>query len=319
MRKAKYFSQFFDLTIVMLKTNHIFFIILFVIFNFGCSKHTTTLENKKNETMPVSKVESSEVDNGNAEAEPDVISESTEESDSEDEAKDEVAEDTEDDENDKSADDMDEFEDEFGEPAASDVWDPLEGYNRFMTSVNDKLIVWILEPVAKGYRFIVPEAARRGISRFFTNLLYPVRVVNNLLQLKLKNAGEETLRFIANTTIGILGFWDPASEWFGLEAHHEDFGQTLGHWGVGGGFHIVLPFFGPSNLRDMFSMYPDYYLKPGSYIEPQEAEWAVFIFDNVNDASLNIGVWDSLKKDALDFYPFLRDFYEQKRIKEIKE
>ena len=160
----------------------------------------------------------------------------------------------------------DEFEDEFG-AAEKEVFDPLSGYNRVMTDFNDSLYVWVLDPVARGYRWVLPYAARRGVKNFFHNLLFPLRFVNNALQLKIKNAGEEFLRFSINSTIGILGFWDPAKEWFDLEAHEEDFGQTLGYYGVGGGFHVVLPFLGPSNVRDMFSLYPDMQMDPVNYVE----------------------------------------------------
>lgn len=216
---------------------------------------------------------------------------------------------------------FDEFEEEFGDVEEEAVSDPFEGYNRFMTGFNDKLYVWVLNPVAKCYRWILPECVRRGIDRFFTNLLYPVRAVNNLLQGKLRNTGEETLRFVTNSTIGLLGFFDPAKEWFGLEAHDEDFGQTLGFYGIGSGPHIVLPFFGPSNLRDTLSLYPDYtYLDPaGTQVETTEAKIALEVFETVNYTSLHIGEYESLKKDAFDFYTFLRDSYEQKRQKEIEE
>ncbi|MBU2649097.1 VacJ family lipoprotein [bacterium] len=221
-------------------------------------------------------------------------------------------------------DELDEFEAEF-EAAKQEVSDPLEGYNRAMTTFNDRLYLWVLVPVAKGYSAVLPEAPRRGVRHFFHNLLYPLRFVNNLLQFKIKNAGEETLRFVTNTTIGILGFWDPAKEWFGLRPHDEDFGQTLGFYGVGAGPHIVLPFFGPSNLRDTFSMVPDNFLDPVGQAKPigqtdsYVAEYGVRGFDAVNEASLRPGEYESLKKDAVDFYPFLRDSYEQMRNKQIKE
>jgi phospholipid-binding lipoprotein MlaA len=230
------------------------------------------------------------------------------------------------DESGEEDDDFGEFEEEF-EKSDKEVFDPLSGYNRAVTVFNDKLYLWILDPVARGYRYVVPTPARIGVNNFFLNLLYPIRLVNNLLQLKVKNAGEETLRFVTNSTIGVLGFWDPAKEWFGLEAHHEDFGQTLGFYGVGGGFHIVLPILGPSNLRDTLSMYPDqyakydgkYYLDPVSYLEPTEVEWGVRVFEEVNFTSLHIGEYQSFKKDAFDWYLFLRDGYEQRREKLIKE
>ena len=230
----------------------------------------------------------------------------------------------------------DEFEDEFG-AAEKEVFDPLSGYNRVMTDFNDSLYVWVLDPVARGYRWVLPYAARRGVKNFFHNLLFPLRFVNNALQLKIKNAGEEFLRFSINSTIGILGFWDPAKEWFDLEAHEEDFGQTLGYYGVGGGFHVVLPFLGPSNVRDMFSLYPDMQMDPVNYVENRpynfpkhEGEYQgvskqtlqevdLTLLKIINRESLRIGQYANLKKDAIELYPFLRDVYEQNRAKLIKE
>jgi len=230
----------------------------------------------------------------------------------------------------------DEFEDEFG-AAEKEVFDPLSGYNRVMTDFNDSLYVWFLDPVARGYRWVLPYAARRGVKNFFHNLLFPLRFVNNALQLKIKNAGEEFLRFSINSTIGIFGIWDPAKEWFDLEAHEEDFGQTLGFYGVGGGFHVVLPFLGPSNVRDMFSLYPDMQMDPVYYVEnrpynlPQnDGEYLGYsrktlqsaqltVLKTINRESLRIGQYANLKKDAIELYPFLRDVYEQNRAKLIKE
>lgn len=219
---------------------------------------------------------------------------------------------------------FDEFESEF-EDAKQEVSDPFEGYNRAMTTFNDKLFMWVINPLADGYRFIVPEAPRRGVRNILHNLLYPLRFVNNLLQFKIVNAGEETLRFVTNSTIGIFGLWDPAKEWFDLTPHEEDFGQTLGFYGLGAGPHIVLPFFGPSNLRDTFSMYPDNFLDPTGQREPigqtdsYLAEYGILAFKTINQVSLRPGEYESLKKDAVDFYPFLRDSYEQMRNKQIKE
>jgi phospholipid-binding lipoprotein MlaA len=230
---------------------------------------------------------------------------------------------------------FDDFEIEFGGDEIAEVFDPFSGYNRSMTGINDKLYFYVLKPAAKGYRWIIPEFARRGINNFFKNLYYPVRFVNNVLQLKLKNAGEETLRFAANSTIGVLGLWDPAKVWFGLEAHPEDFGQTLGYWGVGPGPHIVLPVLGPSNLRDTLALAPSWiYLDPVNNlsvvddwvdldsiedIEKAEIKAGILVFEEVNHTSLHIGEYENIKKDALDFYPFMRDLYEQNRQKEIEE
>ena len=211
-----------------------------------------------------------------------------------------------------------ELEDEF-EAAAEPLIDPLSGYNRVMTQVNDRLYFWLFKPVAQGYRAVVPEEARLAVGRFFRNLLMPVRFANNLLQLKPKRAGTELTRFVLNTTIGVLGFGDPAANRFDLQAYPEDFGQTLGYYGVGSGFHIVLPLLGPSNLRDTIGLVPDYFLDPVSYIEGSDARLAVRAYDRVNYTSLHIGEYESLKKDAVDLYTFLRDSYEQHRVKQIEE
>ena len=212
-----------------------------------------------------------------------------------------------------------ELEEEFGDSEETRVFDPLSGYNRFMTGVNDKIYFYLLKPTAQGYSAIVPEGGRLAVNRFFRNLMMPVRFTNNLLQLKPKEAGTELTRFLLNTTIGFFGFFDPAEETFNLQAYPEDFGQTLGHYGVGSGFHIVLPFLGPSNLRDTVGLVPDHFLNPATHLNDSEARLAVRGYKTVNNTSLHIGEYESLKKDAVDLYTFLRDGYEQRRDKLIEE
>ena len=208
-----------------------------------------------------------------------------------------------------------ELDQEFAANETADIEDPFSGYNRAMTAFNDKLYLWVLQPAGKGFRFVLPLYVRQGIDNFFDNLFYPIRLVNNLLQAKFSNSGEATLR----STIGILGLWDPADKWFGLEAHDEDFGQTLGYWGVGPGPHIVLPFLGPSNLRDSFALVPDIYLNPLTYLVDTKTQLALRVFAEVNEVSLHIGEYENLKRDALDLYPFLREVYEQHRAQKILE
>lgn len=219
---------------------------------------------------------------------------------------------------------LDEFEDEMKVEEKSD---PFSGYNRVMTSFNDAAFEYVVSPVAKGYKYVVHEEIRKSIGNFFHNLLYPVRVVNNLLQGKFKNSGEETGRFVINTTIGILGLFDPAKKYFDLEPHEEDFGQTLGYWGVGPGPHIVLPLLGPSNLRDTVSLYPNSLLDPVDYhsdrsynlVNSYGESLLVKAFSKINHVSLHDCEYEQLKKDAIDLYPYLRDVYEQYREKQIKE
>lgn len=221
----------------------------------------------------------------------------------------------------------DEFGDEFSEDPEPEVFDPLSGYNRLMTGFNDGLYVYVLDPVLiKGYNYI-PEPARVSVNNFFENLYYPVSLVNNVLQLKVSHSGTETLRFVINSTLGVLGLFDPARSWFGFEAHKEDFGQTLGYYGVGGGFHIVLPFFGPTNLRDLSGDFIDFYVNPIYYVDVRKYNiinnkyqgWGLITYKEFNKISLYTKEYENVRKDALDLYPFMRDLYEQNREKLIKE
>lgn len=219
-----------------------------------------------------------------------------------------------------SDDEFDEFDDEFEDTDDDGVFDPLIGYNRFMTGVNDKMYYWLLKPVARCYGFIIPGSVRRSISRCYKNLIFPIRFVNNLLQLKFKQTATESARFTINSTIGILGLFDPAKTWGGIDPCQEDFGQTLGHYGLGGGFHVVLPVLGPSNLRDMAGLVPDYYLNPVHYIGANDLGLiAIDAGEKINYISLHIDEYESLQKDAIDFYLFMRDAYEQNRRMKIKE
>ena len=228
----------------------------------------------------------------------------------------------------KEFDSDDDFLDEFEEDLElKEVWDPLSGYNRIMTGFNDGVYEYVLSPLAKGYTAITHKEVRRSVSNFFHNILYPVRLVNNLLQGKLKNSAEETGRFVINTTVGLFGLFDPAKSYFGLEPHNEDFGQTLGYWGVGAGPHIVLPILGPSNLRDTLSFYPDSIFNPTSYdddrsynlVKNYKESIVLKFYKQVNRTAQNPEYYPKLKEDAIDLYPYLRDVYEQYRENQIKE
>ncbi len=224
---------------------------------------------------------------------------------------------------------MDEFNNEY---AASDKSnknevDPLSGYNRVMTNFNDKFYTNILEPTAKAYKAVMPKPIRKGLANAFDNLMYPIRLLNNLLQLKFKNSFLETQRFLLNSTIGLGGLVDVANDNFHIKQHQEDFGQTLGFYGAGGGFYIVWPILGPSNVRDTIGMITDGLINPMTYIENRGYNF----FDNsteslgvkageiVDYSSLHIGEYEELKKDAIDLYPFLKNVYEQRRKKQISE
>jgi len=210
------------------------------------------------------------------------------------------------------------LEEDIGPPKKI-VNDPLEPYNRAITTFNDRVYFYALKPVAKGYSKIFPEVIRRSIDRFFNNIRFPIRFVNNILQLKFKNAGIELSRFVINSTIGIAGFTDPARKWFHLEPKDEDFGQTLGYYHMGSVFYIVWPFIGPCNLRDTIGKAADIFTQPATYF----LDWWILLsaraFQKINYTSLHIGEYESIKKASVDYYIFIRDAYEQMRIKEIKE
>ncbi|MDH4232203.1 MAG: VacJ family lipoprotein [Nitrospirota bacterium] len=198
------------------------------------------------------------------------------------------------------------------------IADPLEPWNRIMFTFNDKLYFWVLKPVAQGYSAIVPEWGRVRVKNVFHNITMPVRFVNNLLQLKIDEAGTEVIRFVLNSTAGVLGMFDVAKN-IDLRAHDEDLGQTLGMYGFGDGFYLVWPVLGPSSLRDTAGTAGDFFLDPVNYITPAESGIAVRSLDVTNKTSLRIGDYEDLKESALDPYISLRNAYFQYRENKIKE
>lgn len=201
-------------------------------------------------------------------------------------------------------------EEEFFE---DEIADPFEPINRMIFAFNDKVFRILLSPVVKTYR-IVPESIRVAISNFYTNLTSPVSAANALIQLDVPNAGSEISRFGLNSTLGVLGFFDPATRW-GFEEDREDFGQTLGHYGVGHGFYIVLPLLSFSSLRDASGRLGNAYLNPINQIwDPELDDWIVYQgLDGINDLSFEIDNYSSLYDSALDPYVFFRSAYVQTR------
>lgn len=200
-----------------------------------------------------------------------------------------------------------------------EIADPLEPVNRVMHQFNDKLYFWALKPVAQGYKLIVPEIARVSVKNFFSNLAFPARFLSCLLQADFSGAATETGRFTINTIWGIGGLLDPSSgKELDLQKQDTDLGQTLGVWGIGQGFYIVWPVFGPSSPRDSVTIAGDYFLYPVSYISPWYAGVGVRVFEEVNATSLRIGDYEALKEAAIDPYIAFRDAYAQYRFKKIK-
>lgn len=192
------------------------------------------------------------------------------------------------------------------------VNDPLEGYNRAMYKFNDALDTAIIKPVAKGYDTVVPDPISQGISNFFSNLNDITVIINDLFQGKFAQAGRDTHRFVLNTTVGVAGIFDVASL-SGLHKNNEDFGQTLGVWGAEPGAYIVLPFFGPRNVRDTFGLVGDIFTDPVYYVEGDDAKWAL-VGTRVIDTRANLLKAEKvLDEAALDEYSYVRDAYMQRR------
>ena len=198
--------------------------------------------------------------------------------------------------------------------------DPLESFNRAMFRFNDKLYFWVLKPVAQGYKKVVPEAPRVGVKNFFSNLKFPIRFVSSLLQADFSGAATEFGRFAVNTVWGVGGLLDPASsKQLNIPKNEADLGQTLGVYGLGQGFYIVLPVLGPYSARDSVGIAGDYFLYPVSYITPWYDWLAVRSYEEVNDTSLRIGDYEFIKEASIDPYVALRDAYSQYRQKKVEE
>jgi phospholipid-binding lipoprotein MlaA len=202
------------------------------------------------------------------------------------------------------------------------IADPIEPWNRAMYHVNDKLYFWLLKPTAKGYKYIVPEDFRGLFSNFYRNLRAPIRIVNNFLQGKPGYAGIELAKFLINSTVGVGGLRDCATECFGINGRDADFGQTLGKYGVGFGFYVVWPLLGPSSPRDTIGWIGDWLLRPQSYVS---SEWispegvGLYVHEKVNDTSFHIGDFEAIKGAAIDPYVAMRDAYVQYRKKLIEQ
>ena len=202
-------------------------------------------------------------------------------------------------------------------------YDPWEPFNQKMFWFNLRLDDYVLRPVATGYSKILPVSARQSVGRFFKNLGIVERFANNLLQGKFPGAGQEIGRFAINTTLGGVGLFDVADQWFGLKESPEDFGQTLAVYGVSSGPYLMLPFYGPSTIRDTVGMAVDSAMNPMNYLLPTVEVIAirggVTVANAVNYRSLNLQLFEDVDRYAVDLYGAVQDGYLQRREKEIQE
>ena len=200
----------------------------------------------------------------------------------------------------------------------AEVADPWEGMNRGIFRFNEGVDRWVAEPIAKGVDFITPDPVERAIRRFFVNTLFPVRFVNDLLQAKPVAAAEDLGRFVVNTTVGLAGFFDPASK-IGLEGHTEDFGQTLGYWGIPPGPYLVLPFIGPSSPRGGVGLIADSAARVYPFFVPMWISAAITGTDLVNRRSLALESIAAERESALDYYVAMRNAYTSYRENQVRD
>ncbi len=206
-------------------------------------------------------------------------------------------------------DEYDEWQD-FGERE-----DPWEHANRAVFRFNDTLDRWALKPIAKGYQAVTPDVIETGVHNVFSNLGEARNLTNNILQFKLRDAGVDTARFFFNTSFGLLGFFDVATK-MGLQRNDEDFGQTIGAWGVESGPYVVLPLLGPSTVRDAAALYPDSFTRQYRYINDVPVRNSMFAL-NIVDARASLLARERLI--AGDRYRFIRNAFLQNREFRVRD
>jgi phospholipid-binding lipoprotein MlaA len=200
---------------------------------------------------------------------------------------------------------------------AKNLDDPLEPLNRVTFQFNETLDRFILKPVASVYNAVLPKPIAKCISNFFDNIYVPATVVNDLLQGNIYQFASDSWRFGINTTIGVLGFFDVASH-IGLEPNSEDVGLTFAHWGYKKSAYLVLPFFGPSTIRDGVGMLGYYYLTPYPYIKDVRTRYSIYAVDITSRRANLLHYQAVLDQAAVDKYTFMRDAYLQRRAYQME-
>ena len=214
-------------------------------------------------------------------------------------------------------------EKEFRDPFATEenaappkVSDPLERMNRAFFDFNNQLYFWVFRPISKGYGAVAPKPVRVSLERFFANVKFPIRLVNNVLEGRLKGAGIETTRFVVNSTVGVGGLFDPATRW-NLKAQPADFDQTLALYRIPTGIYLHWPILGPSSVRGSVGAVGDLALSPATYLPTQ---WSLGVegFDKINMTSLHSDEIDALEESTFDPYVAVRSAYFESRANAVK-
>lgn len=199
--------------------------------------------------------------------------------------------------------------------AQSPQEDPFIEVNRNVYKFNEVLDTLIIKPVTKCYDVVVPDVGKRGVTNFFNNIDDVNVVFNDLLQFKMKNAVQDSGRLVINTTIGVGGLIDVATQ-FGLYKNYEDFGQTLGYWGFDSGPYMVLPFFGSSSVRDTIGLIPDYLMNPVFWINDDATRHSVYALETVDTRLYYMAAESMITGDE---YTFVRDAYLQRREYQVAD
>ncbi len=208
---------------------------------------------------------------------------------------------------------------------SNDIYDPYEKWNRKVFVFNDKVYRYLFGPVAKGYNFIVPKFAQKRIHNVFTNIKMPKRFFNSLFQKKFKGSAIAFSRFLINSTVGIGGLFNPATHVFGLNLQDEDFGQTLGFYGMNEGPYIVIPFLGPSTKRDIVGKVGNEALNPLFWVtvlavDLQDVFFVAHVGSGINHYAYK--VYDSyieFQENSIDPYASFRDIYIKYRRNKMKK
>jgi phospholipid-binding lipoprotein MlaA len=200
-----------------------------------------------------------------------------------------------------------------------EVFDPIEPFNRAVFTVNDKMFVWVLNPVATGYSKVLPADIRGCVGNFFYNLGEPVRSVNCLLQGRFRDSGLTLSRFLINSIAGVFGLADPATREFAIPRMKATLGQTFSVWGIGDGFYMVVPLLGPSTLRDFAGDVTESIVKASYYPWNDDIVTSATAsgVQNVNSISLHLGLYEDIKSMSFDPYVAFRNGYFQSRSKMI--
>ncbi|NOQ46945.1 MAG: VacJ family lipoprotein [Desulfobulbaceae bacterium] len=222
-------------------------------------------------------------------------------------------------------DEVDFLSDEFYEDDSEfvSVNDPIEPFNRAMFTFNDRAYFWVLNPVATGYSYVLPDGVRGAIWKFFNNLEEPVRAVNCLLQARFSDAGLVLFRFVVNSTCGMFGLGDPAGREMGVTSIEATLGETMATWGIGDGFYLVMPLFGSTTLRDFTGTVIDglaltpYYM----WTDDWGVKTGIYAGKETNKLSLHLGEYEDLIELSFDPYVSLRNGYFQyrKRLRDHSE